>query len=85
MRWADAERLHQAAREIEAARELDGHGRDVAALRNYHNKLIVAAAVSGAEDAEIARAAAITCRAAKRSSCCRPTSSSCALFRPSER
>ena len=65
MHWADAELLHQAARELEAARELDLHRGDLAELRNYRNKLIVAAAGSGAEDAEIARAAGITCRSVR--------------------
>ncbi len=61
MHWADAELLHQASRELEAAAgELDLRPRDVAALRNYRNGLIVAAALSGAEDAEIAHAAGIT-------------------------
>ena len=60
MHWADAELLHQAARELEAAKELDLRPRDLTALGNYRNGLIVAAALSGAEDAEIARAAGIT-------------------------
>jgi len=48
MHWADAELLHQ------AARVLDRRHRDLAALSNYHDGLIFCAAVSGAEDAEIA-------------------------------
>jgi hypothetical protein len=66
MHWADAELLHQAARELEAARELDRRRRDLAALSDYRNGLIVCAAVSGAEEAEIARAAGITCRAVRK-------------------
>ncbi len=66
MHWADAELLHQAARELEAARELDRRHSDLAELRNYLDGLIVAAAVSGAEDAEIARAAGISCQAVRR-------------------
>ena len=66
MHWADAELLHQAARELEAARELDRRHRDLAELRNYRDGLIVAAAMSGAEDAEIARAAGITCQALRK-------------------
>ena len=57
MHWADAELLHQAARELERRH------RDLATLSNYRDGLIVCAAVSGAEDAEIARAAGITCQA----------------------
>ena len=66
MHWAEAELLHQAAREIEAAKELDLHRGDLAELRNYRNDLIVAAAVSGAEETEISRAAGITIRAVKK-------------------
>jgi len=66
MHWAEAELLHQAARELEAARELDLSRRDQAALRKYRDGLIVSAAVRGAEDAEIARAAGITPRAVRK-------------------
>ena len=57
MHWAEAELLRQAARELEAARELDRRQSDLSELLNYRDWLIVCAAVSGAEDAEIARAA----------------------------
>ena len=61
MHWAEAELIHQAARELEAAMELDPRNRDhLAKLADYRNWLIVCAAVSGAEDADIARAAGIT-------------------------
>ncbi len=60
MHWADAELLHQ------AARELDRRHRDLAELRNYRDGLIVAAAVCGGEDAEIARAAGISCQAVRK-------------------
>ncbi len=50
MHWADAELLHQ------AARELDRRHRDLTEQRNYCDGQIVAAAVSGPENAEIARA-----------------------------
>ncbi len=66
MHWADAELLHQAARELEAARELDRRHGDFVALSTYRNGLIVRAAVSGAEDDEIAHAAGITCQAVRR-------------------
>jgi hypothetical protein len=66
MHWADAELLHQATRELEAARELDPGHRDLTALSKYRDELIVCAAVSGAKNAEIARAAAITCQAVRR-------------------
>ena len=66
MHWADAELLHQAARELEAAGELDRHRRDLAALGRYRDGLIVRAALSGAEDAEIAHAAGITCQAVRK-------------------
>lgn len=66
MHWADAELLHQAARELEAAKELDRRHRDLGALSRYRDGLIVRAAASGAEDAEIARAAGITCQAVRR-------------------
>ena len=57
MHRADAELLHQAAGEIEAARELERNSFAATSpeLRNYHNKFIVAAAVSGAEDADSPR------------------------------
>jgi len=61
MHWAEAELLHQAAWELEWAREHDRRHRDLAELLNYRDWLIACAAVSGAEDAEIARAAGITC------------------------
>jgi hypothetical protein len=61
MHWAEAELLRQAARELEAASELDRRHRDLAELLNYRDWLIVCAAASGAEEAEIARAAGITC------------------------
>ena len=64
MHWADAELLHQAARELEAAREVRRH-RDLAALSKYRDGLIMRAAVSGAEDNEIAHAAGITCQAVR--------------------
>ncbi len=60
MHWADAELLHQ------AARVLDRRHRDLAALSNYHDGLIFCAAVSGAEDAEIACVAGITCQAVRK-------------------
>jgi hypothetical protein len=66
MHWADAELLHQAARELEAARELDRRHRDIAERCNYRDGLIVAAAVSGAEDTEIARAAGLTHQAVRK-------------------
>ena len=67
MHWADAELLRQAARELEAARELDRRHRDqLAEVLNYRDWLIVCAAVSGAEDAEIARAGGITGKAVRR-------------------
>ncbi len=66
MHWADAELLHQAARELRAASEPDRRRRDLAPLRRYRDLLIVCAAVSGAEDAEIARAAGITCRTVRK-------------------
>ena len=59
MHWADAELLHQAAWEVEWARERDRH--DLAELLDYRGWLIACAAVSGAEDAEIAVAADLTC------------------------
>lgn len=65
MHWADAGLLHQAARELEAARELDRRHLDIATLSNYRDGLIVSAAVNVADDAEIARAAAITCEAVR--------------------
>ena len=58
MHWADAELLHQAAWEVEWARERDR--RDLAELLDYRDWLIVCAVVSGAEDAEIALAAGLT-------------------------
>lgn len=66
MHWADAELLHQAARELRAATEPDRRRRDLAPLRSYRDLLIVCAAVSGAEDAEIARAAGLSCRAVRK-------------------
>jgi len=67
MHWAEAELLHQAAWELEAASELDPRHRDhLAELLDYRDWLIVCAAVSGAEDAEIARAAGITCETVRK-------------------
>ncbi len=66
MHWAEAELLHQAARELEWARQHDRRHRDVAELLDYRDWLIVCAAVSGAEDAEIARAAGISCEAVRK-------------------
>ena len=66
MHWADAELLHQAVRELETARELDRGYRVLAALSSYCDGLIVCAAMGGAEDAEIARAAGITCQAVRK-------------------
>jgi len=67
MHWAEAELLHQAARELEAAMELDPRHRDhLAELLDYRDWLIVCAAVSGAEDAEIARATGITCETVRK-------------------
>ena len=66
MHWADAELLHRAARELEAATGLDLRHRELAEPSNYRNGLIVAAALSGAEDAEVARAAGITCKAVRK-------------------
>ena len=66
MDWAEAELLHQAARELEWARQHDRRHRDLAELLDYRDWLIVCAAVSGAEDAEIARAAGITCEVVRK-------------------
>ena len=63
MHWADAELLHQAAWEVEWAREQDRH--DLAELLDYRDWLVACAAVSGAEDAEIARAAGLTSEAVR--------------------
>ena len=60
MHWADAELLHQAAREPDRRH----HG--LAAPCSYRDGLIIRAAVSGVEDAEIARAARITCQAIRK-------------------
>jgi len=65
MHWAEAELLHQAAWESEWAREHGRRQRDLAELLNYRDWLIVCAVASGAEDAEIARAAGITCQAVR--------------------
>jgi len=66
MHWADAELLHQAAKDLEAARDLHRPHRDLAELLDYRDWLIVCAAVSGAEDADIARAAGITRQAVRK-------------------
>ena len=66
MHWAEAELLHQATWELEWAREHDRRHRDVAELLNYRDWLIVCAVMSGAEDAEIARAAGITSEAVRK-------------------
>jgi len=66
LHWAEAELLHQAASELEAAMELHRRHRDLAERRNYRDGLIVYAAVSGAEDAEIARATGITCETVRK-------------------
>ena len=66
MHWADAELLHQAATNLEAASKLDRPHRDLAALSDYRDWLIVCAAASGAEGAEIAHAAGITRQAVRK-------------------
>ena len=63
MHWADAELLRQAAWEVEWARDRDRH--DLAELLDYRDWLIACAAASGAEDAEIALAACLTCEAVR--------------------